>query len=218
MSSQTTRFSRESSALLVVDVQNDFCPGGALGVPDGDAVIGPINRLARKFSHVVLTQDWHPADHVSFAVNWKGKKPYDSVDAGGIPQVLWPEHCVQGSHGAAFHPGLHVDSATLILRKGARSGLDSYSALFENDRSSATGLDGFFRSLGVRSLWITGLATDYCVLYSAMDALRLGYEVGIVTDAVRGVDVPTGGVAAALTALEKAGARFAESERLEGIP
>jgi nicotinamidase/pyrazinamidase len=212
------RFDYASTALLVVDVQNDFCPGGALGVPDGDAVIAPINRLARKFSHVVLTQDWHPADHVSFASNWKGKSVYEIVKTGDIDQVLWPEHCVQGSGGAAFHPGLHVDSATLILRKGSRSGLDSYSALYENDRKTTTGLDGFLKAVGVSTLWITGLATDYCVYYSAIDALGLGYGVGIVLDAVRGVDVPAGSVGRALEDLRSRGVIFARSEELEARP
>jgi nicotinamidase/pyrazinamidase len=209
------RVNLESNALLVVDVQNDFCPGGALGVPDGDAVVAPINRLARKFRHIVATQDWHPADHISFASNWKGKRPYEIQRINELDQVLWPEHCIQGSAGAAFHPGLHIEAATLILRKGSHRSLDSYSALFENDRKTPTGLDGWLRCLGVTSLWITGLATDYCVLYSALDALDLGYQVTIVEDAVRGVDVPKGSIDRALAELRRRGVRFVRERDMD---
>lgn len=201
--------------LLVVDVQNDFCPGGALGVPDGDAVVGPINRLARRFRHVVATQDWHPADHVSFASSWKGKRPYEVVKADGIDQVLWPDHCVQGSAGAAFHPGLHIESATLIIRKGTHRPLDSYSALFENDRKTPTGLDGWLRCLEIGTIFLTGLATDYCVYYSALDALDRGYKVYVVEDAVRGVDVPRGSVSKALASLRERGAAFLREADIE---
>jgi len=201
----------ERSALIVVDVQNDFCPGGALAVPDGDAVVGPINRLSGAFRHVVLTQDWHPADHVSFAANWPGRALYDRVDADGIEQVLWPEHCVQGTAGADFAPGLETDRAGLILRKGRQSRLDSYSALFENDRKTPTGLDGWLRSLGVEELWLCGLATDYCVYFTAMDAVHLGYRVFLVEDAVRGVDQPPGGISRAIDAMRAAGLRFVAS-------
>lgn len=207
------RFEAGRSALLVIDVQNDFCPGGALGVPDGDSVVGPINRLTRHFRHIAFTQDWHPADHVSFASTW-GKKAYESVDTAHGPQVLWPEHCVQGSKGAALHPGLRMEAASLILRKGMARDLDSYSALFENDRATPTGLEGWLRTLGIESLWLTGLATDYCVRYSALDALRLGFEVVIVEDAVRGVDVPPGGELAAVEELKKLGAIFVSSKIL----
>lgn len=203
------------SALIVVDVQNDFCPGGALAVPEGDAVVRPINRLSPAFRHVVFTQDWHPTNHVSFAATWPGRAPYDTVDAGGIRQVLWPAHCVQGSRGADFKEGLDVDRASLILRKGARPRLDSYSALFENDRSTPTGLDGWLRSVGVGELWVCGLASDYCVFYTAMDALRLGYSVNLVEDAVRGVDVPAGSVAAALEEMRRSGVRFVNSSMEE---
>lgn len=207
------RFEVERSALLVVDVQNDFCPGGALGVPDGDAVVGPVNRISRHFHKVVFTQDWHPADHISFAATWK-RSPYDTIVTDGVPQVLWPEHCVQGSNGAAFHPGLRVEAASIILRKGTRRDLDSYSALFENDRRTPTGLDGYFRSLGVKSLWLSGLATDYCVYYSALDALRQGYEVVIIEDAIRGVDVPPGNIERVLGELRGLGATFVRSDVL----
>jgi len=205
----------ETSALLVVDVQYDFCPGGALGVPDGDAVIMPINRLARRFRHIVATQDWHPKDHISFASNWPGKSPYEMVEADGIPQVLWPDHCVQCSHGAEFHKHLTMNKASLILRKGTHARLDSYSALFENDRRTPTGLDGWLRSFGIRTLFLTGLATDYCVYYSAIDAINLGYEPVVVMDAVRGVDVPAGNVARTIDQMRAAGVRFVASGEIE---
>lgn len=207
------RFDLEHSAFLIVDVQNDFCPGGALGVPDGDAVVAPINRLSRHFRHVVLTQDWHPANHVSFASTWK-KAVHSEVDANGVRQILWPEHCVQGSAGAAFHPGLCSEHASLILRKGCREDLDSYSAFIENDRKTPTGLDGYLREFGVRKLWIAGLATDYCVYFSSLDALARGYEVFLVEDAMRGVDVPDGSVARALEDLRGRGADFVRSDSL----
>jgi len=206
----------ERSALLVVDVQNDFCPGGALGVPDGDAVVGPINGLMPRFRHVVATQDWHPADHASFAAAWPGHAVHDTIEVDGIPQVLWPPHCVQGSKGAEFHAGLRIERASIILRKGASPRLDSYSALFENDRHTPTGLEGWLRSLGVSVIYLTGLATDYCVYYSALDALRLNFQVVVVTDCVRGVDFPPGNVGRRLERLRKAGCSLVASSELEG--
>lgn len=207
------RFEAERCALLVVDVQNDFCPGGALGVPDGDSVVGVVNRLTRHFRHVAFTQDWHPADHVSFASTW-GKPVHEVVDTEGIPQVLWPDHCVQGTSGAAFHPGLRVEAASIILRKGMQSRLDSYSALFENDRSTPTGLEGWLRGVGVTTLWLTGLATDYCVYFTAVDALHTGFEVVLVEDAVRGVDVPAGNVERVTRELKDLGVTFVRSRVL----
>jgi nicotinamidase/pyrazinamidase len=207
------RFDAERCALIVVDVQNDFCPGGALGVPDGDSIVGPVNRLTRHFRHIVYTQDWHPADHVSFASSW-GRAIHETVDADGIQQMLWPQHCVQGSHGAAFHPGLRVEAASLILRKGVRKDLDSYSALFENDKTTPTGLEGWLRNVGAAGIWLAGLATDYCVYWTAIDALRLGFEVTIVEDAVRGVDVPEGNVARVLAELRGLGVSFVHSNVL----
>ncbi|HUW41385.1 MAG TPA: bifunctional nicotinamidase/pyrazinamidase [Rectinemataceae bacterium] len=201
----------DRSALLVVDVQNDFCPGGALAVSGGDEVIEPINRMIPAFRHVVLSQDWHPADHVSFASNWPGHAPYELVEADGIKQLLWPDHCVQGSPGAAFKAGLAADRASLVLRKGTRPRLDSYSVLFENDRKTKTGLEGWLRSLGVEELWLCGLASDYCVFYSAMDARKLGFGVAVVRDAVRGVDLPSGGVERAFEEMRRAGVRFVDS-------
>lgn len=201
----------ETTALIVVDVQNDFCPGGALAVVNGDEVVEPLNALMPGFRRVVLTQDWHPARHISFASSWEGKKPYDSAPVGGSEQILWPDHCIPGTRGADFHPGLKTGMAELILRKGYHPGIDSYSAFFENDRKTPTGLDGWLKSVGVTSLWVGGLATDYCVLYTVMDALGLGYQVTVVTDAVRGVDFPAGSVDRALCVMTASGARLLES-------
>lgn len=194
----------QTEALIVVDVQNDFCPGGALAVPEGDAVVAPINALMREFSAVVLTQDWHPADHASFAANHPGAAPYSTVEMAYGPQVLWPAHCVQGSAGAAFHPALQVDRADLILRKGFRPAIDSYSAFFENDRATATGLEGYLRTRGISRLTLVGLATDFCVAYSALDAVRLGFAATVVLPACRGIDL-NGSLAAACAQMRAAG-------------
>jgi nicotinamidase/pyrazinamidase len=206
---KTVRIDADRDALLIVDLQNDFCPGGALAVPAGDAVVDPINRVAPLFRRVVLTQDWHPRAHVSFASSWPGKSPYDMVEAGGLSQVLWPDHCVAGSPGADFHPRLAANRAVLVQRKGASPGLDAYSALFENDRVTPTGLEGWLRGLGLRRLWFAGLATDFCVKYSVLDALRLGFDVVLLADAVAAVDFPAGSGAAALDEMRSAGANFA---------
>ena len=208
------------SALIIIDVQNDFCPGGALAVNKGDEVIQPLNRLASFFAgkagRVVATQDWHPAGHVSFASSHAGKKPgeiLDLPDLGG--QMLWPDHCVQGSGGAEFHAALDLKPVNLIIRKGFRSGLDSYSAFFENDRKTPTGLDGFLKALSIDTLVMGGLATDYCVLYSALDAAALGYKTFVAGDAVRGVGIPEGSVEKAFKTLEEAGVIVAESKDFE---
>lgn len=194
----------EHDLLLVVDVQNDFCSRGALALPGGEQVVAPINRLARQFRHVALTQDWHPRDHQSFASNHPGRRPYDTVQLAYGAQTLWPEHCVQGSYGAALHADLDIPHAELILRKGYRAAIDSYSAFYENDRCTPTGLAGYLRERGMRRLFLAGLATDYCVLYSALDARREGFEVVVLLDACRGLNVD-GSLAAALTAMHKAG-------------
>ena len=178
-----------TDALIVIDVQNDFCPGGALAVADGDAILPGINQLMSDFGAVILTQDWHPANHLSFAANHPGAAPFSLTQMPYGPQVLWPSHCVQGSHGAAFHHDLHIDRADLILRKGFRPAIDSYSAFFENDRSTPTGLDGYLRSRGIRDLVLTGLATDFCVAFSALDAARLGYGVTVRLDLCRAIDL-----------------------------
>ena len=191
-------------ALIVIDVQNDFCPGGALAVADGDAVVAPINALLDEFAVKVLTQDWHPADHASFAANHPGAEPFSLTEMPYGPQVLWPTHCVQGSPGAAFHPGLRTDPADLVIRKGFRAAIDSYSAFFENDRRTATGLDGYLKARGVTAVTLAGLATDFCVAYSALDAARLGYAVTVRLEASRAIDL-NGSLDAALQQMREAG-------------
>jgi nicotinamidase/pyrazinamidase len=194
----------DREVLIVVDVQNDFCPGGALAVPDGDAVVPAINRLAGQFDHVVLTQDWHPPGHSSFAGSHPGRRPFETIDAPYGPQTLWPEHCVQESHGAAFHPGLAVPQAELVLRKGFRRAIDSYSALRENDRRTPTGLAAYLRERGFERLTLCGLATDFCVFYSAIDAREAGFAVALAIDACRGIDLD-GSLDRALRAMTEAG-------------
>ncbi|MGN6748792.1 MAG: bifunctional nicotinamidase/pyrazinamidase [Xanthobacteraceae bacterium] len=179
----------DSDVLIVVDVQNDFCPNGALAVPRGDEVVPIVNALAAKFRNVVLTQDWHPAGHLSFASAHPGHAPYDTVAMPYGPQVLWPDHCVQGTPGAAFHHGLHIPHAGLVIRKGVDRNIDSYSALYENDRTTPTGLTGYLRERGIKRLFLAGLAFDFCVRYSAEDAVREGFAVVVIEDACRGIDV-----------------------------
>jgi nicotinamidase/pyrazinamidase len=202
--------------LLVIDVQNDFCPGGSLAVEDGEAVVPVINRIMPLFARVVATQDWHPADHVSFAGSHPGHKPLDIIDAGGIEQVLWPNHCVQGTRGAELNGRLEAGKIELVVRKGLRKGMDSYSAFFENDRRTETGLRYYLKGLRARELFVCGLATDYCVLASALDARKVGFKVTLVRDACRGVDYPKGSVDKALAAMEKAGVKMVESAALAG--
>ena len=176
-------------ALIVIDVQNDFCPGGALAVAQGDAIIAQINALMGQFQTVVLTQDWHPADHSSFAANHAGAAPFSNVRMPYGPQTLWPSHCVQGTKGAEFHPALRSDLAQMVLRKGFRAAIDSYSALFENDNTTPTGLDGYLRARGITGLTLVGLATDYCVAFSALDAVAQGFDVTVLQDACRAIDL-----------------------------
>lgn len=178
----------ETTALLVIDVQVDFCPGGALAVPEGDAVVPIVNRLMERFAHVLFTQDHHPPHHHSFASAHPGRKPLETVRLPYGDQVLWPDHCVVGSPGAALHPDLHLARGELILRKGFRPTIDSYSAFFENDRTTPTGLAGYLRERGLRKLFLAGLATDFCVAYSALDAVRLGFEAIVVEEACRAID------------------------------
>ncbi len=199
--------SAATCALIVIDMQNDFCPGGALEVADGDAVVPVANDLLSDtdgFGVRVLTQDWHPADHISFAVNNPGQDPYSVIEASYGPQVMWPTHCVQGSPGAAFHPDLAADRADMIVRKGFRQAVDSYSAFFENDQTTPTGLDGYLRSRGVESLVMMGLATDFCVRYSAVDGAKLGYAVTVMLDGCRAIDLD-GSLADALAEMESVG-------------
>ncbi|MCF3592720.1 bifunctional nicotinamidase/pyrazinamidase [Rhodobacteraceae bacterium LMO-12] len=193
-----------SDALIVIDVQNDFCPGGALAVRDGDQIISGINQRMADAGTVVLTQDWHPAGHASFASTHAGKSPYDLVEMPYGPQVLWPDHCVQGSKGAQFHPNLKTDPAALILRKGMTPEIDSYSAFFENDHQTPTGLEGWLRTRGITHLTLAGLATDFCVQYSALDARKLGFEVVVETSLCRAIDLD-GSLNAAETAMRNAG-------------
>ncbi len=193
-----------TDALLVIDVQNDFCPGGALAVNAGDDVVPVINRLAPLFETVVLTQDWHPADHASFASAHAGADPFTTAEMPYGTQVLWPDHCVRGTPGADFHAGLETVHAAAVVRKGMNRTIDSYSAFFENDRRTATGLAGWLRSKGIGRVFCTGLATDFCVLYSALDARALGLEVVLVEDACRGIDL-NNSLAAALSDMAAAG-------------
>lgn len=179
----------KDTALVVVDVQNDFCPGGALAVERGDEVVPLINHLIESYEHVVLTQDWHPADHLSFASQHENHRPFDTIDLAYGPQTLWPDHCVQGSRGADFHPDLHWTKAELILRKGFRRPIDSYSAFFENDHTTPTGLGGYLRERGISHVILTGLATDFCVGFTALDARKLGFTVSVVEAACRAIDI-----------------------------
>src|SRR5437764_2411083 len=179
----------DSDLLLVIDVQNDFCPGGALAVTDGDAVVPVINRLAEGFGHVALTQDWHPAGHSSFARAHPGSAAFDTISMPYGPQTLWPDHCVQGTAGAAFHPQLDTRRAELVIRKGFRAEIDSYSALYENDRRTSTGFAGSLRDRGLRRIFLAGLATDYCVYYSALDARRLGFDSIVIEAGCRAIDL-----------------------------
>lgn len=194
----------QNRALIVIDVQNDFCPGGALAVAGGDEIIAGINALMGEFATVVLTQDWHPCDHSSFAENHPGAAPFSLTRMPYGDQVLWPSHCVQGSEGAEFHPDLATDLAQMILRKGFRSAIDSYSAFFENDRTTPTGLEGYLRARGVDTVVLVGLATDYCVTYSALDAARLGFRVVMRMDLCRAIDL-NGSLAGAVSELAGAG-------------
>jgi nicotinamidase/pyrazinamidase len=178
-----------SDVLLVVDAQNDFCPGGKLAVPRGDEIVPLVNRLAARFPHVVLTQDWHPPSHQSFASTHPGRKPYEMIEVAYGPQILWPDHCVQGTPGAQFHRDLAVPHAQLVLRKGYHRHIDSYSAFYENDRKTATGLSGYLRERGLTRVFLAGLAFDFCVRYSAEDAHREGFAVVVIEEACRSIDV-----------------------------
>lgn len=193
-----------TEALIVIDLQNDFCPGGALAVAGGDAIVPGVNALLDEFAVRVLTQDWHPAGHSSFASSHPGKAPFEMVQMPYGSQVLWPDHCVQGSPGAEFHPGLRTGPADLILRKGFRPGIDSYSAFYENDHSTPTGLAGYLRERGVTEVTLVGLATDFCVNFSAVDAAALGFGVTVRQDLCRAIDMD-GSLAAAVEGMRGAG-------------
>ncbi len=192
-----------NEALIVIDMQNDFCPGGALAVAEGDTIVPGINALMDEFRAVVLTQDWHPADHLSFASQHEGAAPMSMTEMPYGPQVLWPDHCVQGTQGAAFHPDLRTN-ADLIIRNGFRREIDSYSAFFENDHATPTGLHGYLSERGITAITLVGLATDFCVNYSALDGAKLGYEVTVIEKLSRGIDLD-GSMAAARKAMRDAG-------------
>jgi nicotinamidase/pyrazinamidase len=221
----------KSSALIIVDVQNDFCPAytspsgearaqGALAVEGGGEVCGPLNIVAEQFAKnqgkVVATQDWHPKNHASFASFYADKKVGEIINLGIIKnQMLWPDHCVQGTLGACFHDSLDTKPVNLIIRKGGNPGLDSYSTFFENDRQTTTGLDGYLRAFSITTVYLGGLATDYCVLYSALDAVRLHYKTYVLTDAVRGVGYPENSVEQAFSAMQLVGVNLIQSTKLE---
>jgi len=194
----------DTDCLLIIDVQNDFCENGALAVPDGDAVVDIINALSKQFANVVATQDWHPAGHSSFASVHDGRSPLEQIDMPYGPQTLWPDHCVQGSHGAEFHPKLETNAIQNTIRKGFRQPIDSYSAFFENDHTTTTGLSGYLRERGIKRVFCVGLALDFCVRFSAEDARREGFETVVIEDACRGIDM-NGSVAAARDAMQQAG-------------
>ncbi|MGA2168382.1 MAG: bifunctional nicotinamidase/pyrazinamidase [Terracidiphilus sp.] len=201
--------------MIVIDVQNDFCPGGALAVADGDSVIDVIHSVAPRFEHIVLTQDWHPAGHASFASAHAGRRPFEQIELSYGLQTLWPDHCVQGSKGAEFHPALHLPRAELILRKGFRPGIDSYSAFFENDRVTPTGLAGYLDERNLNRIFLAGLAYDFCVGYSALDARRLGLPVAVIRDACRAIDL-NGSVAKIEAEFDRAGVLLIQSAEVSG--
>ena len=207
----------DQDILLIVDIQNDFCPGGNLSVPRGDEVVPLINSLAAKFAHVVLTQDWHPRGHLSFASSHPGKNPYQTIEAAYGTQVLWPDHCVQGTSGAAFREDLAVPHAELVLRKGYHREIDSYSAFYENDRKTRTGLAGYLRERGFRRIFLAGLAFDFCVRYSAEDARREGFEAIVIEDACRGIDID-GSMAATRERFRILGIRCIPADAIEIRP
>jgi len=203
----------DSACLIVVDVQNDFCPGGALAVPKGDEVVPVINRLAARFDNVVLTQDWHPRGHASFASSHAGRKPFETIDLPYGKQVLWPDHCVQGSTGAAFHKALEITKAQLVIRKGFHRDIDSYSGFLEADRKTTTGLAGYLKEKGFRSLFVCGLATDFCVAWTALDARAAGFEASVIDDACRAIDLD-GSLERAWADMRAAGVNRTKSEAL----
>lgn len=200
------------TALVLVDIQNDFLPGGALPVPEGDAIIPVVNRLLPGFGCVVATQDWHPPEHGSFAANHPGRRPLEEIDLDGVSQRLWPTHCVQYTGGALFAPGLETRHITRVFPKGTNPRVDSYSGFFDNDHRQSTGLGEWLEAQSVTDLWIAGLATDYCVRHTVLDALKAGFRVAVVEDACRGVGIPPGHVAEAWAAMRQAGARIVSSD------
>ncbi|MFB6271811.1 MAG: bifunctional nicotinamidase/pyrazinamidase [Salinibacter sp.] len=198
-------------ALLIADIQNDFCPDGALGVPEGDAIVPVVNDLMEGFDHVVMTQDWHPPGHESFASSHPEHDPYDVIEVDYGDQILWPDHCVQGTEGAEFHPDLNTTPVEMIIRKGFRPDIDSYSAFYENDRETPTGLTGYLRGRGIDTLYVCGLAADFCVKWSALDGRKEGFDVYVIEDATRGID-QNGSLAQAWDEMNEAGVQVISSE------
>ena len=206
---------RDRDALIIVDVQNDFCPDGTLPVPDGDEVVPVINGISDRFPIVVATQDWHPPGHISFASSHPGKNPFDTIQLGDTTQVLWPDHCIQGTNGAEFHPGLDLRPVRFIIRKGTNPRIDSYSAFLENDKKTCTGLEGLLKHLDIERLYICGLATDFCVRATAIDAIQAGFSVVVLEDASRGVDIPTGSLDKAINEMKELGIRVISTRELK---
>ncbi|MEM9715214.1 MAG: bifunctional nicotinamidase/pyrazinamidase [Pseudomonadota bacterium] len=202
-----------TTALLVIDIQNDFCPGGALAVAEGDAIVPRVNALMENYKVVVATQDWHPTGHQSFASSHDGADPFSMTEMPYGPQVLWPDHCVQGTDGARFHNNLNIDKADLIIRKGFHPAIDSYSAFFENDKTTPTGLTGYLKERGVTEVHLTGLATDFCVYYSAIDAIAQGFETTLLIDCCRAIDLD-GSLDAAVTDMQSKDVAITNSTRL----
>jgi nicotinamidase/pyrazinamidase len=200
--------------LVLVDIQNDFLPGGALAVPEGDVSVPIVNRLLPRFDLVVATQDWHPADHGSFAANHPGRQAFEMIELNGLSQTLWPVHCVQNTGGACFAPGLDTRRVARVFPKGTDARVDSYSGLFDNGRRSSTGMAEWLKERGARDLWVCGLATDFCVKFTALDAIAEGFRVHLITDACRGIDLPSGNIAAALAEMQAAGVRLVTSQEL----
>jgi len=214
MHSSTTEPSMSDACLILVDIQNDFMPGGALAVPKGDEIVPLVNRLAPRFHWVVAAQDWHPPGHASFASEYPGKKPFETIRLSYGDQVLWPDHCVQGSEGAAFHSALSLAPAQLVVRKGYRREVDSYSVFVEADRTTPTGLAGWLREVGIRRLWFGGLATDFCVLWSTLDARAAGFEATVIEDACRAIDL-NGSLDAAWRKMSAAGVKRTRADALQ---
>lgn len=205
----------KNAALLIIDLQNDFCPGGSLAVSEGDMIIPIVNRIAPEFGIVVATKDWHPNEHISFASR-HGKTPFETIEVDSGTHVLWPDHCIQGEPGASLHPELDQRPLSMVLHKGTKRELDSYSAFLENDHATPTGLEGYLRAHGISRVFICGLATDVCVKFSALDAVQAGFETYVIEDACRGVDVPEGSVDSALHEMTEAGVRCIGSTHLLG--
>ena len=203
-----------NNALIIIDLQNDFCEGGSLEVGPTTGILPIINKISKIFDKVVATQDWHPLGHVSFATSHAGYSPFDVIDVDGVEQTLWPEHCVQGTEGAAFHDKLDLDPVDTIIRKGTERDMDSYSGFLENDNETETGLKGYLRSLGINKIYLTGLATDVCVLNTALDGVKMGFETYLLEDATLGVDEPAGSVKDALDEMEAAGVNIIKSQQL----